>query len=138
MPFREEAISSGRTVSCSIRSKSRESALMSKIKKIRHTRRLTPQEQQTIDMLNMEITKMESDYSNKRITDRSGINRLWSQKSDIESRAVWYEIIELLPEVDPDTPIYVDEDDAFGKLKLKKGIRSKRADYRASDGALVF
>ena len=26
-------------------------------------------------------------------------------------------------------------DDAFGKLKLKKGISGKRADYRASDGA---
>ena len=25
-------------------------------------------------------------------------------------------------------------DDAFGKLKLKKGISGKRADYRASDG----
>lgn len=80
------------------------------IKKIRHTRPLTPQEQQTIDMLKMEITKMESDYSNKRITDRSGISRLWNQMDNIERRAEWYETIELPPEVDPDTPIYVDEE----------------------------
>lgn len=81
-----------------------------KIKKIRHTREFTPEERQTLDMLNMEIIKMESDYKNKRITDNSGVLRLLFQKKAIESRAEWYETIELPPEVDPDTPIYVDEE----------------------------
>lgn len=81
-----------------------------KIKKIRHTRAFTPEERQTLDMLNMEIIKMESDYKNKRITDNSGVLRLLFQKKAIESRAEWYETIELPPEVDPDTPIYVDEE----------------------------
>lgn len=52
---------------------------------------------------------MESDYRNNR-TDYSGISSLRSQKFDIERRAEWYETIELPPEVDPDTPIYVDEE----------------------------
>ena len=81
-----------------------------RIKKIRHTRAFTPEERQTLDMLNMEIIKMESDYKNKRITDNSGVLRLLFQKKAIESRAEWYETIELPPEVDPDTPIYVDEE----------------------------
>lgn len=81
-----------------------------RIKKIRHTRAFTPEERQTLDMLNMEIIKMESDYKNKRITDNSGVLRLLLQKKAIESRAEWYETIELPPEVDPDTPIYVDEE----------------------------
>ena len=63
------------------------------IKKIRHTRPLTPQEQQTIDSAEFRAW-----------------NSLWSQKNNIERRAEWYETIELPPEVDPDTPIYVDEE----------------------------
>lgn len=108
--MKEKAIKSRQEAAIRAAYKKEEEKRKPKIKKIRHTRPLTPQEQQTIDLLKMEITKMESDYKNKRITDRSGINRLWSQKYNIESRAEWYETIELPPEVDPDTPIYVDEE----------------------------
>lgn len=83
------------------------------IKKIRHTRPLTPQEQQTIDMIEMEMTKLRVDRESGRITNSAEFrawNSLWSQKNNIERRAEWYETIELPPEVDPDTPIYVDEE----------------------------
>ena len=39
-----------------------------------------------------------------------GSLRFESQIKEIRRRAEWYETIELPPEVDPDTPIYVDEE----------------------------
>ncbi|RKJ05546.1 hypothetical protein D7X87_07635 [bacterium D16-54] len=84
-----------------------------RIKKIRHTRALTPQEQQSIDTLNMEITKLYNDYRSKRITNNDyvwGSMRFKKQIGEIRKRAEWYETIELPPEVDPDTPVYVDEE----------------------------
>ena len=107
---KEKAIKNRQEAAIRAAYKEEEEKRKPKIKKIRHTRPLTPQEQQSIDMIKMEIAKMESDYRNKRITNRSGINELWSQKFQIEGRAEWYETIELPPEVDPDTPIYVDEE----------------------------
>ncbi len=83
------------------------------IKKIRHTRPLTPQEQQTIDMIEMEMTRLRVDRESGKITNSAEFrawNSLWNQKENIKRRAEWYETIELPPEVDPDTPIYVDEE----------------------------
>ena len=82
-------------------------------KKIRHTRALTPQEQQSIDMIEMEIAKLKVDYKSGRITEKawsSGHLSLCAQEGQIKSRTVWYETIEIPPEVDPNTPIYVDEE----------------------------
>ena len=107
--MKEKAIKNRQEAAIRAAYKKEEEKRKPKIKKIRHTRPFTPQEQQTIDMLEMEIRKMESDYRNNR-TDYSGISSLRSQKFDIERRAEWYETIELPPEVDPDTPIYVDEE----------------------------
>ena len=84
-----------------------------KINKIKHTRALTPQEQQSIDTLNMEITKLYNDYKIKRLTYNDylwGSLRFESRIKEIRRRAEWYETIGLPPEVDPDTPIYVDEE----------------------------
>lgn len=107
---KEKAIKNRQEAAIRAAYKKEEEKRKPKIKKIRHTREFTPEERQTLDMLNMEIIKMESDYKNKRITDNSGVLRLLFQKKAIESRAEWYETIELPPEVDPDTPIYVDEE----------------------------
>ncbi len=107
---KEKAIKNRQEAAIRAAYKKEEEKRKPKIKKIRHTRAFTPEERQTLDMLNMEIIKMESDYKNKRITDNSGVLRLLFQKKAIESRAEWYETIELPPEVDPDTPIYVDEE----------------------------
>lgn len=54
-----------------------------------------------------------NDYKIKRLTYNDylwGSLRFESQIKEIRRRAEWYETIELPPEVDPDTPIYVDEE----------------------------
>jgi len=61
--------------------------------KIRHIRALTPQEQQSIDTLEMEITKLNIDYQSGRITEsarNSARNSFRSQISWIKGRAEWY------------------------------------------------
>lgn len=111
--MKEKAIKNRQEAAIRAAYKKEEEKRKPKIKKIRHTRPLTPQEQQTIDMIEMEMTKLRVDRESGRITNSAesrAWNSLWSQKNNIERRAEWYETIELPPEVDPDTPIYVDEE----------------------------
>ena len=94
------------------------------IKRIEHQRPLTPQEQQSIDMLEMEALKYASSQSEKMYggsmssSEKTGafVNTLfmgdeYQRKIDeIKSRAVWYEDVQVPPEIDPNTPIFVDEE----------------------------
>lgn len=84
------------------------------IKKIRHERALTPQEQQTIDMIKMERDAKIAEWSRQGVSFFEATftralpydNRI----KEIEERCVWYEEIVIPPEVDPDVPIEIDEE----------------------------
>lgn len=94
------------------------------INRIEHQRPLTPQEQQTIDMLEMQAMQFASSQSEKMYggnmssDEKTGafVNTLfmgdeYQKKIDeIKSRAIWYEEVQVPPEVDPSTPINVDEE----------------------------
>lgn len=111
--WKENAIKSRQEAAIRDAYKKEEEKRKPQIKKIRHTRALTPQEQQSIDTLNMEITKLYNEYRSKKSSYNDylwGSLRFENQIKEIRKRAEWYESIELPPEVDPDTPIFVDEE----------------------------
>lgn len=94
----------------------------SHIKKIRHERALTPQEQQTIDMIKMERDAKIAEWS------RQGVNFFEAtftralpydnRIKEIEERCIWYEEVVIPPEVDPSVPIEIDEE------AIRKSINS--------------
>ena len=62
--------------------------------KIRHTRPLTPEKQQSIDMIEMEIAKLRADRESGKMTNSAEFrawNSLWNQQENIKGRAEWYE-----------------------------------------------
>lgn len=92
------------------------------IKKIRHERALTPQEQQTIDMIKMERDAKIAEWSRQGVVFFEATftralpydNRI----KEIEERCVWYEEVVIPPEVDPSVPIDIDEE------AIRKSINS--------------
>ena len=100
------------------------------IKRIEHQRALTPQEQQTIDMLEMEAikyagTQNEKIYSASTPNDEKAgtfVNSLFVEDEykkkidEVRSRAIWYEEDEVPPEIDPSIPIVVDEETIKKKI----------------------
>ena len=96
------------------------------IKRIPHQRPLTQEEMQTIDLLEMEaqrqgqiqLNRMNERMNSKKKDDGFSpfMNMVFTLSEtdrkikEIKKRAVWYEEVPVPPEIDPSTPIYVDED----------------------------
>lgn len=92
------------------------------VKQIKHERALTPQEQQTIDMIKMERDAKIAEWSRQGVGFFEATftrampydNRI----KEIEDRCIWYEEVIVPPEIDPSVPIEVDEE------AIRKSINS--------------
>lgn len=118
--WKERAIRNRQETAVKAAYKTEEDKRKPRIKKMKHTRKLTPQEQQSIDMINTEIIKLWNDYSGKKIPFSDYIYRkgmFQTQINEIKNRAVWYESVELPPEIDPNVPIDVDEEAIRNSIK---------------------
>lgn len=86
----------------------------SHIKRIRHERDLTPQEQQSIDMIEMERNAKIAQWSKEGVSFfEATFTRALPYDNKIEeirNRAVWYEDVVIPPEIDPSVPIVIDEE----------------------------
>ena len=86
----------------------------SHIKRIRHERDLTPQEQQSIDMIEMERNAKIAQWSKEGVSFfEATFTRALPYDNKIEeirNRAVWYEDVVIPPEIDPAVPIVIDEE----------------------------
>ena len=86
----------------------------SHVKKIHHERDLTPQEQQTIDMIEMERNAKIAQWSKEGVGFfEATFTRALPYDAKIEeirNRAVWYEEVVIPPEIDPSVPIVIDEE----------------------------
>lgn len=87
---------------------------------IEHRRELTPQEQQTIDLAELERSKLYQDY----LAHKMSLSDYWSRSApfnrkiqEIKDRAVWYETVEYPPEIDPSVPIVIDEEAIRASVK---------------------
>lgn len=88
--------------------------------RIEHRRELTPQEQQTIDMAELERSKLYQDY----LAHKMSLSDYWSRSApfnrkiqEIKDRMVWYETVEYPPEIDPSVPIVIDEEAIRASVK---------------------
>ena len=85
----------------------------SHIKRVKHERPLTPQEQQAIDMITAERDAKIAEWS------RQGVGFIEATMTrtipydnkieEIRNRTIWYEEVLIPPEIDPSIPIVVDE-----------------------------
>lgn len=86
----------------------------SHVKRIRHERELTPQEQQAIDMIEMERNAKIAQWSKEGVGFfEATFTRAMPYDMKIEeirNRAVWYEDVVIPPEIDPSVPIVIDEE----------------------------
>ena len=83
------------------------------VKRIKHERPLTPQEQQAIDIITMERDAKIAEWSRQGVSlIEATLTRTIPYDNKIEeirNRAIWYEDVVIPPEVDPSTPIVIDE-----------------------------
>ena len=90
------------------------------VKLIRHERPLTPQDQQTIDILE---AQMNSDMAKAAREGRSFFEALAATQAtqmkvdEIKKRAVWFEEVTIPPEIDPSIPIKIDEEAIRNSVK---------------------
>lgn len=88
--------------------------------KIEHRRELTPQEQQTIDLAELERSRFYQDFLANKMSLKEYQFRSTTIKlkiREIQDRAVWYETIEYPPEIDPSVPIVIDEEAIRASIK---------------------
>lgn len=82
----------------------------SHVKRIRHERTLTPQEQQTIDMLEAERETKILQFYKGNISYFDATFPYNHKIEEIKNRAIWYEEVVIPPEIDPSVPIMIDEE----------------------------
>lgn len=86
-----------------------------RIETIKHVRAFTPQEQMTIDQIDLEIDKIKTQRladtlsGKQRPLFESELYALTTKRKEIEARCVTYEEIVHPPLVDPNEPIVIDE-----------------------------
>lgn len=83
------------------------------IKRIQHERPLTPEEQQTVDLLEAEMHSAIAKAGRDGMSFWEALaatNPIQMKIDEIKNRAIWFEEITIPPEIDPRTPIVIDED----------------------------
>ncbi len=83
------------------------------IKRVQHERPLTPQEQQTVDLLEAEMNAMMGKASREGKSFWEALamtNPIQMKVDEIKNRAIWVEEITIPPEIDPNIPITIDEE----------------------------
>lgn len=86
----------------------------SHVRRVRHERELTLQEQQVIDMIEMERNAKIAQWSREGVGFfEAAFTRAIPYDTKIEeirNRAVWYEDVVIPPQIDPSVPIVIDEE----------------------------
>lgn len=86
----------------------------SHVKRVRHERDLTPQEQQAIDMIETERNAKIAQWTREGVSFfEAAFTRSLPYDNKIEeirNRAIWYEDVVIPPEIDPSVPIVIDEE----------------------------
>lgn len=118
--IKEEALKARQDAAVRAAYKEEEEKRKPRTEKVEHSRELTQVEQQSIDAAEMEISKLYQDY----LANKMALGEYWSRSApfhkkiqEIKSRAIWYEIIEHPPEIDPSIPISIDEEAIRNRVK---------------------
>ena len=122
--LRESAIKTKEDLAIANAYKEEEEKRKSHVKKVKHERPLTAQEQQAIDLIELKRDEKIAEWAREGVgLVEATLTRALPYDNKIEeirNRAIWYEEVIIPPEIDPSVPIIIDEEAIRSRIRKYK------------------